>query len=174
MRKELQTLQRALPLTVTEKDSSKNRTGIKCENMDLRSYQSGNLKKDVVFERLRQEGFRVTRQRKLLIEIILKENCSCCKEVYILASRKDPGIGMATVYRTVDALERVGALKRRVPYQLCDHGKRPCKCCLVELEDSSVVELDYASMEKVVEKGMKSCGFSKDMKIKGITWMQEE
>lgn len=54
---------------------------------DLRSYQSGNLEKGVVVERLRQEGFRVTRQRKLLIEIILKEKCSCCKEVYILASK---------------------------------------------------------------------------------------
>ena len=159
---------------MTGKDSSKKRTGTNREKTDLDSYRSGNLKKDVVMERLRQEGFRVTRQRKLLIEIILEENCSCCKEVYILASGKEPGIGMATVYRTVDALERVGALKRRVPYQLCDHGKRLCKSCLVELEDSSVVELDYASMEKVFEKGMKSCGFSKDTKIKGITWMQAE
>ena len=173
MRKELQTLQRALPLTVMGKDSSESKTGTKSESMDLRSYQSGNLKKDVIMERLRQEGFRVTRQRKLLIEIILKENCSCCKEVYVLASAKDPGIGMATIYRTVDALEQVGALKRRGSYQLCSQGKRPCKCCLVELEDSSVVELDYASMEKVMEKGMKSCGFSKDMKIKGITWMPD-
>lgn len=149
-------------------------TGTKNEEMDLRSYQSGNLQKEMVVERLGQEGFRVTRQRKLLIEIILEENCSCCKEVYILASGKDPGIGMATVYRTVDALERVGALKRRASYQLCDHGEKNCKGYLIELEDSSVVELDYASMEKVVERGMKSCGLSKGMKIKGITLMQTD
>lgn len=159
---------------MTGKGSSKKITGTESEKMEQRSYRSGNLKSDVVIERLRQEGFRVTRQRKLLIEIILEEKCSCCKEVYILASRKDPGIGMATVYRTVDALERVGALKRSAPYQLCEHRKKPCKSCLVELEDNSVVELDYASMKKVVEKGMKSCGFSKDMKIKGITWIQED
>lgn len=81
-------------------------------------------------------------------------------------------MGMATVYRTVDALERVGALNRRTPYQLCDHGRKTCKRCLVEMEDNSIVELDYASMEKVFEKGMESCGFSKDVKIKGITWMR--
>ena len=156
------------------KDSSKIRTGTNREKTDPDSYRSGNLRKDVVMERLRQEGFRVTRQRKLLIEIILEENCSCCKEVYILAAGKAPGIGMATVYRTVDALERVGALKRSTPYQLCDHGGKTCKRCLVELEDSSVAELDYASMEKVLEKGMKCCGYSKDMRIKGITWMREE
>ena len=112
---------------MTGKGSSKKITGTESEKMEQRSYRSGNLKSDVVIERLRQEGFRVTRQRKLLIEIILEEKCSCCKEVYILASRKDPGIGMATVYRTVDALERVGALKRSAPYQLCEHRKKPCK-----------------------------------------------
>ena len=121
-------------MTVTGKDSSKNRTGAKREE------------KDVIMELLRQEGFRVTRQRKLLIEIILEENCNCCKEVYILASGKDPGIGMATVYRTVDVLERVGVLKRRIPYQLCDYEKN-CKRCLVELEVSSVL---YRLIEKTV------------------------
>ena len=72
-----------------------------------------HLQKKEIMEQLRNQGFRITRQRKLLIDIILGEACSCCKEVYVLASKRDPGIGMATVYRTVDALERVGALKQR-------------------------------------------------------------
>lgn len=157
----------------TENRMKKN-SGEKNEDKNLRSYQSGNLQKEEVIERLRQQGFRVTRQRKVLIDIILAENCSCCKEVYILASNKDPGIGMATVYRTVDALEQVGALKRRMAYQLCDQGKKAYKSCLVELEDSSVVELDCASMEKIIECGMKNCGFSKGKKVKGITLMMAD
>ena len=75
-----------------------------------------HLQKKEIMEQLRNQGFRITRQRKLLIDIILGETCSCCKEVYVLASKRDPGIGMATVYRTVDALERVGALKQRPSY----------------------------------------------------------
>ena len=157
----------------TENRMKKN-SGEKNEDMNLRSYQSGNLQKDVVIERLRQQGFRVTRQRMLLIDIILAENCSCCKEVYVLASNKNPGIGMATVYRTVDALEQVGALKRRTAYQLCNQGKKAYKSCLVELEDSSIIELDCASMEKIIECGMKNCGFSKGMKVKGITLMMAD
>ena len=152
----------------------KKHSGEKNEDMNQSSYQSGNLQKDVVMERLRQQGFRVTRQRMLLIDIILAENCSCGKEVYVLASKKDSGIGMATVYRTVDALEQVGALQRRTPYQLCNQGKKAYKSCLVELEDSSIVELDCASMEKISECGMKNCGFSKGMKVKGITLMMAD
>ena len=45
---------------------------------------------------------------RFLIDIILSETCSYCKEVYILALKKDPGIGIATVYRMVDALEKIG------------------------------------------------------------------
>ena len=149
MRTGLQPLQRMLPQTVR------------------------TLEKDLVLERLRKQGFRITRQRKVLIDVILSETCTCCKEVYILASRKDPGIGMATVYRTVDALEQVGALERGTAYQLCEQ-KKAGKCCLVELEDSSTVELDGASIQKVIENGMQKCGLSNGMKIKGITWIQEE
>ena len=80
---------------------------------------------------------------------------------------------MATVYRTVDALEQVGALERGTAYQLCEQ-KKAGKCCMVELEDSSTVELDVASIQKVIENGMQKCGLSNGMKIKEITWIQEE
>ena len=75
------------------------------------------MENNSVIEQLKKQGFRITKQRKLLIDIILSETCSCCKEVYVLASKKDPGIGMATVYRTVDALEKIGVLKRGIVYQ---------------------------------------------------------
>ena len=152
----------------------KKHSGEKNEDMNQSSYQSGNLQKDVVMERLRQQGFRVTRQRMLLIDIILAENCSCCKEVYVLASKKDPGIGMATVYRTVDALEQVGALQRRTPYQLCNQGKKAYKSCLVELEDHSTVNLEYLSMIKLLEQGMRNCGLSGGKKIESITLIQAD
>ena len=75
------------------------------------------MNKDKVIEQLKNQGFRITKQRKVLIDIILDGNCSCYKEVYILATKKDPGIGISTVYRTVEALETVGALKRGSAYQ---------------------------------------------------------
>lgn len=130
--------------------------------------------KEQIIERLREQGFRITRQREILIDIILSESCSCCKEVYVLALKKDPGIGIATVYRTVEALEKIGALERRTSYQLCGQNSKKCQSCLVELEDDSTVELDYASMEKIIEQGMQECGLSGGKKIKGIIMSNEE
>ena len=144
------------------------------DTIDADGYQTVPMQKDHVIACLRKQGFRITKQRKLLIDIILSETCSYCKEVYILALKKDPGIGIATVYRMVDALEKIGALKRGTAYQLCDHKNRVCQCCLVELEDSSTVKLDGNSMEKVIKSGMQNSGLSNGKKVVGITWMQAD
>ena len=129
--------------------------------------------KDRVIERLKKQGFRITKQRKLLIDIILSETCSCCKEVYVLASKKDSGIGMATVYRTVDALEKAGALRRSSSYQLCSQNRKSCQTFLVELEDSSMVELDHAFVEKFIETGLLKSGLSSGKKVRRITLSAE-
>lgn len=48
----------------------------------------------------------------------LENECSCCKEIYYNASRLDPGIGSATVYRMVNLLEEIGAISRRNMYKI--------------------------------------------------------
>ena len=144
------------------------------DTIDTKGYQVVPMQKNPVIDCLKKQGFRITKQRKILIDIILNECCSCCKEVYVLATKKDPGIVIATVYRTVDALEKIGALKRGTAYQLCDHKNRVYQCCLVELEDSSTVKLDCNSMEKVIKSGMQNSGLSNGKKVVGITWMQAD
>ena len=83
------------------------------KNLEEWNYGPIDMKKSVILERFRKNGGRVTRQRELLIDIILQEQCTSCKEIYVLASRKDPGIGIATVYRMIRSLEELGALKRK-------------------------------------------------------------
>ena len=78
------------------------------------------MQREEILERLREQGCRITKQRQLLLDIILQEECTCCKEIYFLASKKDPNIGMATVYRMINLLEEIGALKRKSAYRLCD------------------------------------------------------
>lgn len=128
------------------------------------------MQKDMIIAQLRENGFRVTKQRELLIDIILEGNYSCCKEVCVLAHKKDPGIGIATVYRTVSALEQIGALERKAAFQLCRQKGEARKCCHVELEDNTMVELDYDFMEKIIEKGLKDCGYSRGKRVKKISW----
>lgn len=147
-------------------------SGIGLDALDSRGYQSSHMQKDQVITQLKKQGFRITKQRKILIDIILNEDCSCCKEVYVLAAKKDPGIGIATVYRTMDALEQAGALKRRSAYELCSENHK--QQVNVELEDGSTLTLDYDDLREIVEHGMLSLGLIKEKNVSGIVFKQDE
>ena len=41
------------------------------------AYQRTQMQKDMILERLREQGCRITRQRQLILDIILEEECSC-------------------------------------------------------------------------------------------------
>ena len=72
------------------------------------------------------------------MDIILEGDCSCCKEIYYKASALDPGIGTATVYRMVNALEQIGAISRRNMYRISGDGDDRENACRVELSDHTV------------------------------------
>lgn len=65
-----------------------------------------------VYKLLRQNGCRVTRQRRLIVDVILKNDHTTCKDLYYQVARKDETIGVATVYRMVRQLEDIGILRR--------------------------------------------------------------
>lgn len=48
----------------------------------------------------------------------MEEPCSCCKEIYYKAIKKDPAIGIATVYRMVSSLEELGVISRKKMYKV--------------------------------------------------------
>ena len=54
---------------------------------DGQPMQQGNMQKEAILNRLRQRGCRITKQRMLLLDIILEEECSSCKEIYYKASK---------------------------------------------------------------------------------------
>lgn len=130
------------------------------------------MQKSTVIEKLRERGFRITKQRELLIDIILGDSCKCCKEVYFEATKYEPGIGMATVYRTVEALEKIGALKRRIPYQVCAEENKIFPSCMVKLEDGSTIKLESEMMEKVLEAGIIHCGLTEGRQVKELSMME--
>lgn len=71
------------------------------------------VEKEVIIQKLREQGCRITRQRLLLIEVILENDCSSSKEIYYKACKKYPGIGFATVYRMINSLEDISAISRK-------------------------------------------------------------
>ena len=58
-------------------------------------YRHTEMQRDLIIEKLKEKGLRITRQRKILLDIILEGECSCCKEIYYRASALDPKIGVA-------------------------------------------------------------------------------
>ena len=89
-----------------------------------------NEKKNFILNELKKNGYRITAQRKVLIDIILEDECSCCKEIYYRASKKDGSIGMATVYRMVKTLEESGLIHRKNMYRI------ECEGCSRFLENT--------------------------------------
>ena len=81
-------------------------------------YQGEPNRKDAVIEKLRKQGFRITKQRSILLDIILDEDCSSCKEIYYKAVKRDDSIGIATVYRMVNTLEDIGVISRKNMYKV--------------------------------------------------------
>lgn len=88
------------------------------------SYQRTQMQKEMVIQKLKERGCRITKQRLILLDIILEEDCSCCKEIYYRAIKMDSGIGTATVYRMVNILEEIGAISRKNMYKIdCGYMK---------------------------------------------------
>ena len=82
------------------------------------NYQRTRMQKDVVIQELKKRGCRITKQRRMLLEVILENECSCCKEIYYQVREKDHTVGIATVYRMIKTLEEAGVIDRRNMYRI--------------------------------------------------------
>ena len=123
------------------------------------------MQKDLVIEKLREQGCRITKQRRMLLDIILEEECSCCKEIYYQASLKDPSIGPATVYRMVNTLESIGAISRKNMYRVACSTKG---ACTVELDDDTICHLSGQKLNEVILAGLRACGEISEQNIRTL------
>lgn len=128
--------------------------------------------KEQIIERLKNNGCRITRQRSMLIDIILENSCSSCKEIYYKAFDKDHKIGLATVYRMVNALEEIGAIDRKNMYKVeYPAGK---KGCVVLLDDGTICRLSERNWKYVIQEGLGQCGYLKGRKVASVIMGDEE
>ena len=67
-----------------------------------------------VLNQLKNAGYRITEQRRLLLQIILNNEYSSCKEIYYAAKKLDDKVGIATVYRTVQRLEDMSLIHKEM------------------------------------------------------------
>ena len=125
-----------------------------------RRYHRTQMQKENIIQKLRERGCRITKQRLMLLDIILEEDCSCCKEIYYRASKIDDRIGTATVYRMVNTLEEIGAISRKNMYRIaCDSGCEMEKACTIEFDDDTVLELSSSKWNQIIQSGLTACGY---------------
>lgn len=134
------------------------------------AYQRTQMQKDMILERLREQGCRITRQRQLILDIILEEECSCCKEIYYKVQEKDRNIGPATIYRMV---KYVGKNRCHQPQEHVPDFRGCAACCqengcTVRLSDATVCKLPSEVWKQVVREGLKNMGYIGDQDIESI------
>ena len=124
------------------------------------------MQREMILQRLKEQGCRITKQRLALIDIILENECSSCKEIYYKA---------ATVYRIINMLEEIGAISRRNMYKVECPGACPKEdACVVVLDDESVCRISPQKWKAIVEEGLQACGYLHDRKVVSISFNPEQ
>lgn len=142
---------------------------------DNESIAAGTLSEEDILSLLKDRGFRLTDQRKNIINIIVNEEYSCCKEIYILAHKKDPSIGVATVYRMINVLEDIGAISRSKIQKNSCNG-RCCDMkggCTVITDKSKQIILSEEDIQEALKYIMEKNGYANVEEIKAVLVNQE-
>lgn len=142
----------------------------KRESDDNEKYHRTQMQKDMILEALKEKGCRITKQRRALLNIILENDCSSCKEIFYKASQNDSRIGVATVYRMVNLLEEIGAISRKNMYKVAYSEECMMEdACTIILDDTTTYHLSARKWNSVVQAGLKAHGYLGNQKIESIT-----
>ena len=126
------------------------------------------MQKEHILQKLKKEGYRVTKPRIAVIDIILERDCGSCKEIIYWISKTNKSIGTATIYRTLNMLEEIGAINRRSSYQISP-VENENSGVVVMLENGEEIHLDAEEWNEVMQKGLETCGYLKGEKILSVT-----
>lgn len=133
------------------------------------TFHAKTRQKQVILDEMKAQGLRITNQRSLVIDIILSNECTCCKEIFYQANRIDPTIGIATVYRMLKTLEEIGVIDRKNLYRIsCERPQLPLTGIELELADQERIHLSMEEMKSAISLWMKSNGLHDKSEISNI------
>ena len=110
--------------------------------------------------KLEGAGFKLTPARRAVIEVLAKEHTHLtAPQVVQVVGKRAPGVGRASVYRTLELLARLGLVqassmgRAATTYVLCDvhHHHVICRTChqTVEFEDCDLEKLERALSKRL-------------------------
>ena len=118
---------------------------------------------DTILQRCEQKSLRMTSQRKIIAHV-LEDTADHpdVEELYTRASKIDPTISIATVYRTVKLFDEAGILDKlefgdgRARYE---DAERDHHDHLIDINSGSVIEFVDSDIEKLQEKIANKLGY---------------
>ena len=132
-----------------------------------------HMQREMILRKLKEGGYRITKQRIAVIDIILENDCGSCKEILYKTSKINKKIGTATVYRTLNMLEEIGAISRKNMYKIaCGNTCGVENACVIEFDDNSQLELSAKNWYQIIEKGLEECGYSHGRTVKSVVAKQ--
>lgn len=118
---------------------------------------------DSILARSIAKGLRMTDQRRTIARVLDgSDDHPDVEELYTRASRLDPGISLATVYRTVKLFEEAGLLDRlefgdgRARYE---DAERAHHDHLIDLKSGAVLEFVDSAIEALQEEIANKMGY---------------
>lgn len=133
---------------------------------------------DAFYRKLHEKEYKITPQRQVILKTFLENGAEhlSAEEVYKLVKTKNPDIGLATVYRTLDLLAELDILQKmdfgdgKGRYEINDedvhhHHHLICLRCghVEEFEDDLLETLEAAIKRKtnfeVIDHQLKFYGF---------------
>jgi Fur family ferric uptake transcriptional regulator len=118
---------------------------------------------DTIISRCEEKGLRLTEQRRV-VAAVLEESFDHpdVEELYARASKLDPKISLATVYRTVKLFEDFDLLEKhefgdgRARYESSDRDHHDH---LIDINSGEVIEFVDKEIEELQEKIARKLGF---------------
>lgn len=128
-----------------------------------------NLKNQIV-EELKAKGFRITFQRRLILDTILSNETLMIKEVYYNVRKKDRSIGLATVYRFIKILQEAGIIDENEKFTFAEGGLECIECgdCSVTLQNGETVNINCNELYSAIRNILINKGYDKNLEISSI------
>ncbi len=118
---------------------------------------------DTITDRCEAKGLRMTGQRRTIAAVLQEaEDHPDVEELHARASARDPGISIATVYRTVKLFEEAGILDRlefgdgRARYE---DAEREHHDHLIDMNSGEVIEFVDPEIEALQERIAEKLGY---------------
>ena len=119
---------------------------------------------DILKEKLRETGFKITPQRRAVIDILLKHNSEhlSSEQIYDLVRVDCPEIGLATVYRTMQLLDEIGVISK-LNHLICKNCSK-----IIEVQEDLLESIESKIQERykfdIVDHDVKFYGLCEDCK----------